>query len=128
MATAQFTSKVRPHRNRPSKSRTRSARSRPRTTPSPLDRPAFRAGLVTHIGTVQEALCVAITCCNALRYQAADADLEIATVLRVCCSGKLYGAIQEAGVLLALLDGKAGVDPQSDDITSRVDSGGIDLS
>ena len=61
---------------------------------------------------------VVITCAQALRYQAADHDLEIAAVLRAHGSNTLYRALQEAGVLLALLDGKSDIDSESDEITS----------
>jgi hypothetical protein len=77
---------------------------------------AFRAGLVTHIRTVRDAMYVVIVCCEASRMQNADMDAEISTVLRLYGGNKLSKAIQEAGVLLALFDGKTNIDPESDDI------------
>ena len=125
MAAAHSTLKARAGRNRSLKFRARGAQSRRSATP-PIDREAFRGALVTHIGTLRNVLCGVITCCNALRYQAADADLEIATVLRVYCGGKLYAATQEAGVLLAQL-GKTSVDSENDEITGLADPGGAPL-
>jgi hypothetical protein len=37
------------------------------------------------------------------------------------CSNRLSRAIQETGTLLALLDGKTDVDPESDEISSLAD-------
>jgi hypothetical protein len=42
----------------------------------------------------------------------------------VYCSNRLYRAIQETGVLLALLDGKKDIDLESDEITSLADPEG----
>lgn len=109
MAAAHSTSKVRPHRNRASK-------FTPRKTRPPLNRQALRDGLKAHVRTIRDAMFVAITCGSALRHGDSDNDQEVAYVLRVYCSNKLFGAIQETGLLLALLDGRTDVDPESDEI------------
>ena len=56
-----------------------------------------------------------------LCHQNADGEAQVAMVLRAYCSNRLYRAIQETGVLLALLDGKTDVDPESDEVTSLAD-------
>jgi len=127
MAAAHSTLKSRSGRNRPSKSRTKA--TRPNVPPAipPLDRRAFRAGLLTHIRTVRDAMYVVIVCCEASRMQNADHDAEISTVLRLYGGNKLSKAIQEAGVLLALFDGKTDIDPESDEIGRLADPDGSDL-
>lgn len=125
MAVAHSTLKARSGRNRPSKPQARGAKPRPATPP--IDRQAFRAGLLTHIRTVREAMYVVIVCSEASRMQNADTDAEISTVLRLYGSHKLSKAIQEAGVLLALFDGKTDIDPESDDIGRLADPDGTDL-
>ena len=114
MAAAHSTSKVRPHRNHASRSTSRKRRP-------PLDRQALRDGLKAHVRTVRDAMFVAIICGNALRDDTAGVDQEVAYILRVYCSNKLFGAIQETGLLLALLEGRTKVDPESDEITSMSD-------
>jgi hypothetical protein len=127
MAAHHSTSKVRSGRNPSPKPHAAGTKSQRRSATSPLDRPAFRAGLTNHIRTLREAMCVAITCCHALCNQAAEDDLEIATVLRLYCGNRLYRGIQETGVLLALFDGKTGIDRESDEITSLADPDGTSL-
>ena len=116
MAATHSTLKARSGRNRVSISGARSTKPRRQSATPPLDRQAFRAGLVTHIRTVRNAMYVVIVCCEASRMQNADMDAEISTVLRLYGGNKLSKAIQEAGVLLALFDGKTNIDPESDDI------------
>jgi hypothetical protein len=116
MATAHFTRKARSGRNRTSKSRPRGAKS-PSAVP-PVDLKALRDGLKDHANTLRNAMYVAITCCKALR----DSEEEMETVLRLYCDSKLYRAIRETGVLLALLDGKTGLDPESDEIMRLTES------
>jgi hypothetical protein len=118
MAAAHSTLKAGSGRNRPSKPQVRGAK--PHLSP-PIDRQAFRAGLVTHIRTVREAMYVVIVCSAASRQQNADMDAEIATVLELYGGNRLSKAIQEAGVLLALFDGKTDIDPESDDIGRLAD-------
>ena len=115
MATAHFTRKVRSDRNRTSKSGPAGANSPPATPP--IDRKALRDGLKDHANTLRNAMHVAITCCKTLR----GSEEEMETVLRLYCGNKLYRAIQETGVLLALLDGKTGLDPESEEIMSLTD-------
>jgi hypothetical protein len=121
MATAQFTRKVRSGRHRDPKSPAKAIQSR-RAAPPPIDRQALRDGLKSHARTVRDAMFVAITCGDALCHQNADGEVQVATVLRLYCSNRLYRAIQEAGVLLPLLDGRTDVDPESDEVTSLADS------
>ena len=116
MATAHFTRKVRSGRDRTSKSRPAGAKSPPVTPP--IDRKALRDGLKEHANTLRNAMYVAITCCAAL----SGSEEELTAVLRLYCGNKLYRAIQETGVLLALLDGKTGLDPESDEIMRLTDS------
>jgi hypothetical protein len=94
-------------------------KSSPCSATPPIDREAFRAGLVTHIRTVREAMYVVIVCGAASRLQNADMDSQIATTLRLYGSTKLSKAIDEAGVLLALLDGKS-TDPESEEFARLV--------
>jgi hypothetical protein len=115
MATAHFTRKVRSDRNRTSKSRPAGAKSPPATPP--IDRKALRDGLKEHANTLRNAMYVAITCCKAL----SDSEEEIEAILRLYCGNKLYRAIRETGVLLALLDGKTGLDPESEEIMRLTD-------
>jgi hypothetical protein len=124
MATQHSTLKARPGRNPPSKSQAQATRPSVPPAGPPVDREVLRAGLKSHIRTLRDAMCVAITCCNALRDPAGDADLEIATVLRLYCGNRLYRGIQETGVLLALFDGKKGVHREADEITSLADPDG----
>ncbi len=121
MATAHSTWKAGSSRNRASKPQARGAKRRPRLAIAPLDREAFRAGLLTHIRTVREAMYVVIVCGAASRQQNADMDAEISTVLQLYGGNRLSKAIQEAGVLLALFDGKTDIDPESDDIGRLAD-------
>jgi hypothetical protein len=121
MAALHSTLKARSDRNRPPPPRTKATKSTPRPATPPLDREAFRAGLLTHIRTVREAMYVVIVCGAASRQQNADMDAEIATVLELYGSNRLSKAIQEAGVLLALFDGKTDIDPESDDIGRLAD-------
>ena len=121
MAAAYSTLKAGSGRNRLSKLQVRGAKRRPRLVTPPLDREAFRAGLLTHIRTVREAMYVVIVCGAASRQQNADMDAEISTVLRLYGGNRLSKAIQEAGVLLALFDGKTDIDPESDDIGRLAD-------
>ena len=116
MATAHFTRKGRPGRNPTSKSRPRGAKSS-RSARPPIDRKALRDGLKDHMNTLRNAMYVVITCCKALR----GSEEEMETVLRLYCDSKLFRAIQETGVLLALLDGKTGLDPESEEIMSLTD-------
>ncbi len=120
MVTLDFAPKASNARNRSLKSRKGRSKARSRTTP-PLDRAAFRDGLIHHIGTVRDAMYVVIVCCEASRMQNADHDGEISTVLRLYGGNKLSKAIQEAGVLLALFDGKTDIDPESDEIGRLAD-------
>jgi hypothetical protein len=120
MATAQFTRKARSGRHRVPKSPAKATPSR-RSAPPPIDRQALRDGLKSHVRTVRDAMFVAITCGDALCHQNADGEVQVAMVLRAYCSNRLYRAIQETGVLLALLDGKTDVDPESDEVTSLAD-------
>ena len=124
MAAVHPTLKARSGRNRSSTSRAKHRKSGPRSATPPIDREVLRAGLKSHIRTLRDAMCVAITCCAALRNLAGDADLEISTVLRLYCGNRLYRGIQETGVLLALFDGKKGVDREADEITSLADPDG----
>ena len=117
MATAQFTRKVRSGRHRVPQSPAKATQSRP----PPIDRQALREGLKSHVRTVRDAMFVAMTCGDALCHQNADGEVQVAMVLRAYCSNRLYRAIQETGVLLALLDGKTDVDPESDEVTSLAD-------
>jgi hypothetical protein len=82
---------------------------------------ALRGRLVSHARTVHTAMDVALTCADALLYQAADSDVSIASVLREACGSKLYGALLEVGVMVAELDGASDADPDSDEIAELVD-------
>ena len=120
MAALNSTSKSRAGRNRAS--RGRSGRSKPRIPPVPsIDRSAFREGLIKHIGTIRDAMYVVIVCCAASREQNGDIDTEISSVLRVYGSNRLWKAVQEAGVLLALFDGKTDIDPEGEEIGRLAD-------
>jgi hypothetical protein len=120
MATVHPTLKARPGRDRSSTLKPKHRKSSPCSATPPIDREAFRAGLVTHIRTVREAMYVVIVCGAASRLQNADMDSQIATTLRLYGSNKLSKAIDEAGVLLALLDGKTGIDPESEEFARLV--------
>ena len=122
MATTHSTAKRRRGRNHISNSRPRHTQS-PRRPALPLiDRQALREGLNNHVRTVREAMFVAITCCDAMCHHNAGAETEVATVLRLYCGNQLYRAVQETGLLLALLEGETRVDPESDEITALADS------
>jgi hypothetical protein len=120
MATAHSTSKGPSGHNHPT-TRARKGRPPPHPDAPPLDREAFRDGLTKHARTVRDAMFVAMTCGDAMRHQNADGEEEVATVLGLYCSNQLYRALQETGMLLALLDGKTNVDPESEEVTSLAD-------
>jgi hypothetical protein len=120
MATVHPTLKARPGRNRSSTSRAKHRKSSPRSATPPIDREALRDGLKSHIRTVRHAMYVVIVCCEASRMQNADHDTEISTTLRLYGGNKLYKAIEEAGVLLALLDGKTDIDSESEEFARLV--------
>jgi hypothetical protein len=115
MATVHPTLKARPGRNRSSTSRAKDRKSRPRSATPPIDWKAFRDGLVNHIRTVRHAMYVVIVCCEASQMQNSTHDIEIATTLRLYGGNKLWKAIEEAGVLLAQLDGKPDIDTESEE-------------
>jgi hypothetical protein len=120
MAALDSTSKARKGRNRAS--RGCAGRSKPRGPIfPPVERSVFREGLIKHIGTVRDAMYVVIVCCAACREQNADMDMEIASVLRLYGGNKLSKAVQEAGMLLALFDGKRDINPESDEISRLAD-------
>ena len=120
MAALNSTSKARVGRNRAP--RGRSGRSKPRTPPVPsVDRSAFREGLIKHIRTIRDAMYVVIVCCAASREQNADMDREISSVLQMYGGNKLSKAVQEAGMLLALFDGKTDIDPEGEEIGHLAD-------
>jgi hypothetical protein len=123
MAAAHSTSKSRSGRNRAGRYRIRTSERR-RSAKSAIDQQALRESLESHARTLRNAMFVAITCCDAMCQQNADGEVEVATVLRVYCGNTLYRAIQETGMLLALLDGKSDVDPESEEITSLADPEG----
>jgi hypothetical protein len=81
----------------------------------------LRDGLKSHLRTVRDAMFVAMTCGDAMCHQNATGQVEVAIVLRLYCSGRLYRAIQETGVLLALLDSRKNVDLESEEIASLSD-------
>ena len=120
MAIVHPTLKARPGRNRSPTFRAKHRKSAARSTTPPIDRKAFRDGLVSHIRTVRDAMYVVIVCCEASRSQNADHDTEISTTLRLYASTKLWKAINEVGVLLALLDGKTDIDPESEEFDRLV--------
>jgi hypothetical protein len=120
MAAAHRTLKARPGRNRSSTSSTKHRQSRPRSGAPPIDREALRDGLKSHIRTMRNAMYVVIVCCEASRMQNADHDTEISTTLRLYGGNKLYKAIEEAGVLLAMLDGKTDIDIESEEFARLV--------
>jgi hypothetical protein len=120
MATVHPTLKARPGRNRSSSSRAKHRKSGPRSAATLIDREALRDGLKSHIRTVRHAMYVVIVCCEASRMQNADHDTEISTTLRLYGGNKLYKAIEEAGVLLALLDGKPDIDTESEEFARLV--------
>jgi hypothetical protein len=64
---------------------------------------------------------VVIVCCAASREQNGDIDTEISSVLRLYGSNRLWKAVQEAGVLLALFDGKTDIDPEGEEIGRLAD-------
>jgi hypothetical protein len=66
---------------------------------------------------------VVIVCCEASRMQNADHDTEISTTLRLYAGNKLWKAIKEVGVLLALLDGKPDIDTESEEFARLVSPG-----
>jgi len=55
--------------------------------------------------------------------QNADHDTEISTTLRLYAGNKLWKAIKEVGVLLALLDGKPDIDTESEEFARLVSPG-----
>ena len=63
---------------------------------------------------------VVIVCCEASLMQNSTHDIEIATTLRQYRGNKLWKAIEEAGMLLALLDGKTDIDPESEEFARLV--------
>ena len=67
MAAHHSTLKARSGRSLSSKSRIRATRPKFPPANPPIDREAVRAGLKSHIRTLRDAMCVAITCCNALQ-------------------------------------------------------------
>jgi hypothetical protein len=120
MGDRDSTSKARASRNRASKSG--SGRSKPRIPTAPsFDRSAFREGLIKHIGTIRDAMYVVIVCCAASREQNADMDGEISSVLQLYGGNRLSRAVQEAGMLLALFDGKTDIDPEGEEIGRLAD-------
>jgi hypothetical protein len=125
MAALNSTSKARAGRNRASKGRIDGAKPRIPTVPS-LDRSAFREGLIKHIHTIRDAMYVVIVCCAASREQNADLDTEISSVLQLYGGNKLSKAVQEAGMLLALFDGKTDIDPEGDEIGRLADPANAD--
>jgi hypothetical protein len=80
----------------------------------------------SHIRTVRHAMYVVIVCCEAERSGNADHDTEISTTLRLYASTKLWKAINEVGVLLALLDGKTDIDPESEEFDRLVSAEEVD--
>jgi hypothetical protein len=120
MATVHPTLKARPGRNRSPTSRAKHRKSSPRSATPPIDRKAFRDGLVSHIRTVRHAMYVVIVCCEASLMQNSTHDIEIATTLRLYGGNKLWKAVEEAGVLLALLDGKPDIDTESEEFARLV--------
>jgi hypothetical protein len=125
MAALDSTSKARAGRNRAS--RGRSGRPQPRIPPlPPVDRPAFREGLIKHIRTIRDAMYVVIVCCAASREQNADMDREISSVLQLYGGNRLSKAIEEAGMLLALFDGKTDIDPEGEEIGRLADPANAD--
>jgi hypothetical protein len=120
MATVHPTLKARPGRNRSSTLKPKHRKSSPRSATPPIDREAFRDGLVSHIRTMRHAMYVVIVCCEASLMQNSTHDIEIATTLRLYGGSKLWNAIEEAGLLLALLDGKPDIDPESEEFARLV--------
>jgi hypothetical protein len=120
MATVHPTLKARPGRNRSSTLKPKHRKSAPRSATPPIDRKAFRDGLVSHIRTVRDAMYVVIVCCEASLMQNSTHDIEIATTLRQYGGNKLWKAIEEAGLLLALLDGKPDIDTESEEFARLV--------
>jgi hypothetical protein len=120
MATVHPTLKARPGRHRPSTLRSKHRKAAPCSATPPIDREAFRDGLVSHIRTMRHAMYVVIVCCEASLMQNADHDNAISTTLRLYGGNKLWKAIEEAGVLLALLDGKTDIDPESEEFARLV--------
>ncbi len=88
---------------------------------SSLDREAYRDRLAGLVRSVRSAMYVVTVCCDALTNELSENRLEVAGVLRVYAGDKLYGALQEAAVLLALFDGKTDVDPEGDEIGRIID-------
>jgi hypothetical protein len=125
MATVHRTLKARPARNRSSTSRAKHRKSGLRSATTPIDRKAFRDGLVSHIRPVRDAMYVVIVCCEASLMQNSTHDIEIATTLRLYGGNKLWKAIEEAGVLLALLDGKTDIDTESEEFARLVSPGDV---
>ena len=120
MATVHPTLKARPGRNRSSTLKPKHRKSSPSSATPPIDRKAFRDGLKSHIRTMRHAMYVVIVCCEASRMQNADHDTEISTTLRLYAGNKLWKAIEEVGVLLALLDGKPDIDMDSEEFARLV--------
>ena len=120
MAASHSTTRTVPGRNRASRSR-RGRSERRDLIAAPVDRSAFREGLIKHIGTIRDAMYVVIVCCAASREQNADMDREISSVLRLYGGNKLSKAVQEAGMLLALFDGKTDMDPEGEEIGRLAD-------
>lgn len=123
MATVHPTLKSQPARNRSSTSRGKHRKSGFCPATPPIDREALRNGLKSHIHTVRNAMYVVIVCCEASRMQNADHDTEISTTLRLYAGNKLWKAIKEVGVLLALLDGKPDIDTESEEFARLVSPG-----
>jgi hypothetical protein len=66
---------------------------------------AARQCLTEHIGALRLAMNVIIVCGQALRYQDAELDTDIAEVMRCYGSDRLDRAIEEAEAVLASLGG-----------------------
>lgn len=120
MAAVDSASKARAGRNRASSGR--GGRSKPRIPTAPFfDRSAFRERLINHTGTIRDAMYVVIVCSAASREQNADMDGEISSVLQLYGGNRLSRAVREAGMLLALLDGKTDIDPEAEEIGRLAD-------
>jgi hypothetical protein len=75
---------------------------------------------VSYIRTVRDAMCVVIVCCEASLMQNSTHDIEIAATLRLCGGNKLHKTIEETGTLLALVDSKTDIDPESQEFARLV--------
>jgi hypothetical protein len=69
---------------------------------------------------------VVIVCCAASREQNADLDTEISSVLQMYGGNRLSRAVHEAGILLALLDGKTDIDPEGEEFGRLIDPSNAD--